>query len=219
MDKIAIVLVDDHPILRRGLRSLLESNPNFKKAGETDDGIAALALVDRLRPNILITGLQLSGIAGLEVAKQVIEHYPPTRVMIFTTYRSAGFVKSALKIGVSGYVVKDTDLTDVVEAVTVIAAGGRFISDIAASKPIPMTDFVLEPMDNDCYNSLTSREREVLLLTVEGDSYAQVAEALFISPRTVETHRANAMKKLGLRSRADLIRFAIRKGILSTSQN
>jgi two-component system response regulator NreC len=210
-----IVLADDHPVVRRGLRALLDAQTGFVVVGEAGEGQAALALVERQAPQVLVVDLMMPGLSGLEVTRQVTRRFPGTRVIVLSMYGSEGYVLEALRNGAAGYVLKDASSDEVVRGIREVAAGRRYLSP-------PLSDHAIEtyarrergePMDS--YDTLTTREREILQMSAEGGSSGVIAERLSISPRTVETHRANLMRKLGLRNQTDLIRFALQRGILS----
>ncbi len=215
MSGTTVVLADDHPIVRQGLRALLETEPNLSIVGEAGDGLAAISLVERLEPDILVTDLMMPGLRGLEVARQVHERVPKTRVLILSMHNLEAYVLEALKYGAFGYVLKDSAAAELLIAVSEVAAGRYYLS---AGLPEHSVEAYLEKMaslPHAAYDTLTPREREVLQLAAEGNSSAEVAALLFISPRTAETHRGRLMRKLGLRTQTDLIRFAMRRGLLT----
>ncbi len=214
MTVTTIVLAEDHHIVRQGLRALLSAEPEFSVTGEAADGLRAVEVVERLKPDVLIVDVMLPGLSGLEVTRQVRQRFPRTRVVVLSMHANEAYVLEALRNGASGYVVKDASAANLVQAVREAAAGRRYLSP-------PLSDWAIEAYAQraaagpfDPYDTLTTREREVLHLTAEGASSSQVAARLSISPRTVESHRANLMRKLGTRTQADLIRYALQRGIL-----
>ncbi len=214
MGTITIVLADDHPIVRQGLRTVLEAEPDFSIVGEAADGHEAAAQALRLRPAVLILDLKMPKLDGLEVCRRVRDGSPHTRVLILSMHANAAYVTEAFRCGAAGYVLKDADTGNLIEAVRDVQAGGRYLSP-------QISDVVLETYlakmrsgSVDPYDSLTAREREVLRLTVEGRTNSEIAASLAISPRTVETHRAHLMEKLGLRTPTDLARYGLRRGIV-----
>ena len=209
-----IVLADDHVVVRQGFRMLLEQEHDFKLVGEASDGLEAVQLVERHKPRVLILDLMLPRLHGLEVAKQVHHSHPETKIIILSMHSEEPYVVEALRNGASGYVLKDSSVDELVEAIRQVLAGRRYLSPVLAERAY--TGYVEHPGEStqDIYDSLTNRERLVLQLAAEGLSSPQVAQKLFISPRTAETHRSNLMRKLGLTSQTDLVRFAIRKGII-----
>jgi DNA-binding NarL/FixJ family response regulator len=209
-----IVLADDHPIVRQGLRTLLEAERDFSVIGEAADGHEAVALAIRLRPVLVIADLKMPKLDGLEVCRRIRDGLPHTRVLILSMYANAAYVTEAFQRGATGYVLKETDTSNLVEAVREVQAGGRYVSP-------PISDLVLAAYlektrggSVDPYDTLTAREREILRLVVEGRTNAEIAAQLAISPRTVETHRTHLMRKLRLRTPADLVRYGLRRGIV-----
>jgi two-component system, NarL family, response regulator NreC len=213
---ITIVLVDDHVVVRHGLRALLTGEADFAVVGEASEGRAGIELVERLQPDVLIVDIMMPGLNGLEVARQVSRRCQHTRVLVLSMYANEAYVLQALRYGAIGYVLKESSAEVLLEAVRFVAAGRRYLCPPLSERAIEAYMERSEPAEPDVYESLTSREREILQLLAEGSSNAQIAAQLFISARTVENHRANIMQKLGLHSHTDLIRFAFQRGILST---
>ncbi len=209
-----IVLADDHHIVRQGLRALLEGQPDFQLVGEAGDGLEAVQLTERLKPDVLIIDLMMPSLNGLEATRQLGQRSPHTRVVILSMHANEAYVLEALRNGAVGYVLKDSSAADLVQAVREVVAGRRYLSSPLSERAIAAyiqkaSDVALDP-----YDMLTNREREVLHLAAEGYTNAEIADQLSISPRTAETHRANLMHKLGLHTHTDLIRYALRRGIL-----
>lgn len=209
-----ILLADDHNIVRQGLRALLQSEPHFRLVGEASDGIEAVRLAERLKPDVLITDLMMPGLTGLEVTRQVTKILPQIRVIILSMYTNDAYVLEALKNGALGYVLKDSQAADLIKAVKEVIAGNRYLSPPLSERALELYLKKVESVPDNPYELLTNREREVLQLVAEGRTSAEIANRLFISPRTAEGHRANLMRKLGLQNNADLIRFALKRGIL-----
>ena len=209
-----ILLADDHNIVRQGLRALLQSEPHFRLVGEASDGIEAVRLSERLKPDVLITDLMMPGLNGLEVTRQVTKLLPQIRVIILSMYTNDAYVLEALKNGALGYVLKDSQAADLIQAVKEVIAGNRYLSPPLSERALELYLQKVESVPDDPYELLTTREREVLQLVAEGRTSSEIATRLFISPRTAEGHRANLMRKLGLQNNADLIRFALKRGIL-----
>ena len=214
MKTTTIVLADDHRIVRQGLRALLAGEADFEVVGEADDGREALELVRRLNPDVLVLDLMMPGLNGLEVARQLPKQSPGVRVVVLSMYDDEGFVLEALANGVSAYVLKDSNSSDLIQAVREASAGRRYLSP-------PLSDRVIESYlqlakvgTMDKHETLTTREREVLQLSAEGHTNSEIAARLGISTRTAETHRSRLMHKLGLHTQADLIRYALRRGII-----
>lgn len=213
-----ILLADDHNIVRQGLRALLQSEPHFRLVGEASDGIEAVRLAERLKPDVLITDVMMPGLNGLEVARQVSRSLPNTRIIILSMYTNDAYVIEAFKNGANGYVLKDSEASDLIQAVKEVISGNRYLSPPLSERALELYMQKLESAPSDPYELLTTREREVLQLVAEGKTSAEIANRLFISPRTAEGHRANLMRKLGLQTNADLIRFALKRGILPLDQ-
>ncbi len=209
-----ILLADDHNIVRQGLRALLQSEPHFRLVGEASDGIEAVRLAERLKPDVLITDLMMPGLNGLEVTRQVTKMLPQIRVIILSMYTNDAYVLEALKNGALGYVLKDSQAADLIQAVKEVIAGNRYLSPPLSERALELYLQKVESVPDDPYELLTTREREVLQLVAEGRTSSEIATRLFISPRTAEGHRANLMRKLSLQNNADLIRFALKRGIL-----
>lgn len=209
-----ILLADDHNIVRQGLRALLQSEPLFHLVGEAGDGIEAVRLAERLKPDVLITDVMMPGLNGLEVTRQVTHNLPKTRVIILSMYANDAYVFEAFRNGALGYVLKDSQASDLIQAVREVIAGRRYLSPPLSERALELYMRKVESVPEDPYDLLTTREREVLQLVAEGRTSAEIANLLFISPRTAEGHRANVIRKLGLQNNADLIRFALKRGIL-----
>ena len=209
---IRVVIADDHHIVRRGLRALLERQHGIKVIGEATDGQEALAAVERLRPHVLVLDLMMPGANGLEVARQLADKASPTRIVILTMYGHEDYLVEALRANVAGYVLKGADSADLVKAIRAAAAGRRYLS---APLEMPVRADTGAPGPGiDAYTRLTAREREVLRLLAEGARNPDVSARLGIRPRTAETHRTNLMRKLNLHSQSDLIRYAMQRGII-----
>lgn len=214
MGMTTVVLADDHPFVRLGLLALLKTERDFSVVGEALDGLEAVALVERLKPDVLVLDLMMPGLSGLEVMRRIVPHAPDTRVIVLSSYDREDYVLEALRSGARGYVLKDSCVAELVRAVREVAAGRRYLSRSLSQRAIDAYVQKAEAAAPDVYEALTDREREVLHLAAEGRTNTEIATRLFISPRTVETHRASLMRKLGLQTQTDLIRYALRKGIL-----
>lgn len=210
---LTLFLADDHQIVRQGLGALLKTVPEFRQVGEAADGLQTLRLVERLQPDVLVLDLQLPGLDGLEVTRQLARRSPRTRVIILSMHSDEAYVVEALRAGAAGYVLKELGAEELVQAIREVAAGGRHLSPPISEHAIRSYVRKAEGNPLDLYQTLTAREREVLHLTVEGHSGSEISERLFISPRTVESHRANLMRKLGVRNQKELVRYAVQRGI------
>ena len=208
---IKILLADDHGVVRQALRSLLESQPDFSIVAEASDGLEAIQMIENLHPDVSIIDLMMPRLGGLEVTHRV---YKTTRVLILTMHNSEAYVIQALRNGALGYVLKDSTADDLIKAVRAVAEGRRYLSEPLSQQ---MIDRYLEQIKSgplDLMETLTNREREILHLAAEGMTTVEISTRLTISPRTVEIHRANFMHKLNLHTQTDLIRYAIKRGIL-----
>lgn len=214
MQKTTIALADDHQIVRQGLRVLLEAEPDFSVVGEAGDGLAAILLVDSLRPNILLLDLMMPGLNGQEVIRTVRKRQPKTRIVVLSMHSSEPYVIEALKNGAAGYVLKDASSADLIRAVREVVAGRRYLSAPLSERAIEAYQEKARASAADRYDMLTTREREVLQLAAEGHTNSGIAKRLGIGPRTAETHRTNLMHKLDLHSQTDLIKFAIERRII-----
>ncbi len=209
-----IVLAEDHHIVRQGLHSLLQAELNFSIIGETGDGLEAVQLVERLQPDVLVLDLMMPSLNGLEVTRQVTKRSPQTRIIILSMHANEAYVREALRNGAAGYVLKESSAADLVQAVREAIAGRRYLSPPLSERAIDAYVQKAEAATLDVYDTLTTREREVLHLVAEGNTIGTIASRLFISPRTVETHRTNLMRKLSLRTSAELVRYALQRGLL-----
>ncbi|MBN1373660.1 MAG: response regulator transcription factor [Anaerolineaceae bacterium] len=207
-----ILLADDHAIVRDGLKALLKSEEDFQVIGEAADGLEAVRLIERLRPDVAVLDLMMPGLNGLEVTRQVARI---TNVIILSMHANEAYVIEALRKGAMGYILKDSTSADLVKAIRDVIAGKRYLSQPLSES---MVDALLKRSrtgELDPYETLTTREREVFQLVAQGKSNVEISELLTLSPRTVEIHRANMMHKLNLESQADLIRLAIKRGVIS----
>lgn len=210
-----VVLADDHHLVRQGLRSVLEAAQDIRVVGEAGDGLEAVRAVERLRPRVLVVDRMMPGLSGLEVTRQVSRRFPATRIVVLSMYADEQYVLEALRNGATAYVLKASQAADLFEAIRRAAAGLRFLSLQLHDLSIEAYAQAAQVAPLDPYETLSDREREVLQLAAEGHSNTHIAERLFISPRTVEVHRGHMMRKLNLHTQTDLIRYALRRGLLS----
>lgn len=211
---INIILADDHHLVREGLRALLERERDFTVLEETGDGIEAVRLVEARQPDVLVTDISMPGLDGLGVTRQVRKRLPGTQVVILTMHADEAYVLEALRHGAVGYVLKEARAADVVRAIRKAACGKRFLSAPLSERAMEAYAQMAQATPGDPYQTLSPREQEVMQLTAEGHTAAQIAERLSISPRTVEAHRAKLMRKLGLSKLADLMRYALQRGLI-----
>jgi DNA-binding NarL/FixJ family response regulator len=209
------LLADDHGIVRRGLKSLLESQPGLEVIGEAADGLEAVRLCGELSPDLLIVDISMPLMNGIEVASRAQKLEPAPGVIILSMHADESYIMRALGAGARGYLVKDATDEDLIPAVRAVAAGKPFFSPTVAA--VLMEDYVRQLRArglSDSYDLLTDREREVLQLLAEGRSNKEVAALLDVGLSTVETHRANLMQKLNLHNTAEIVLYAVRKGII-----
>lgn len=209
-----IVLADDHEIVRQGLRALLEAEPGFQVVGEAGDGLETIRLVEQLQPDVLVVDIMMPGLNGLEVTRLVGQYSAQTRVVILSMRANEAYVLEALRNGAAGYVLKAASISELVQAVHNVASGQRYLSPPLSERAIELYVQKARETQSDPYETLTTREREVLHLVAEGYTNAEIAIRLSISPLTAMTHRANMMRKLNLHTQVDLIRYALQRGIL-----
>jgi DNA-binding NarL/FixJ family response regulator len=209
-----IVLADDHHLVREGLRALLEAEPDFSVVAEAANGLSAVELVEQHRPDVAIVDLMMPDLNGLEVARHVNQHAPDTRIVILSMHANEAYVLQALRNGASAYVLKESRANDLVHAVCEVLGGRHYLSPPLSERAIESYIQKSQSAALDPYETLTTREREILHLTAQGHSATEIATRLSLSPRTIETHRANLMRKLDLHTQTDLIRYALRKGII-----
>ena len=210
---ITVVIADDHEIVRRGLRSLLEAEGTFRVVAEVADGMAATQAIDKHKPALLILDLNMPRLHGLEVLKHIRVSSPHTRVIVLSMHNDEPYVIEALRAGAAAYLLKGSESREIALALKEVLAGRRYLS-------APLSEWAINALTtrvadtSDPLTVLSPREREVLQLAAEGYGNSEIAEKLFISPRTAETHRSNLLRKLGLQSQTDLVRFAIRRGLI-----
>ena len=209
MKKIRVLIVDDHAVLRAGLRTLLNLQPDMEVAGEAAEGLEALERVKRLEPDVVLMDITLPGMEGLEVTKKLKKTHPNVKVLILTMHEDRRFLYSALKAGASGYVVKRAADTELIDAIRDAYGGDVFLHPSMAK--IVAEDYVEQAATE---KGLSDREREVLRLIAEGRTYKEMAKLLAVSVKTIETYRERIKEKLGLHTRAELVRYALEKGLV-----
>jgi two-component system, NarL family, response regulator NreC len=216
MKPIRILLADDHTVMRRGLRLLLESQPEFSVVAEAADGRQAVEQAEATQPDVAVVDIAMPNLSGIEAAHRMSAALPHLAILILSMHSDEGYVLRALKAGAKGYLLKDSAEGDLIEAIKVVHAGRTFFSPEITKMLV--ADYVQEIRSRgaeDSYDLLTSREREILQLLAERKGNKEIAEALNLSPYTIETHRRNLQEKLNLHSLAELILYAVRKGIIS----
>ena len=213
--KATIVLADDHQLVRKGLQMLLSAEADLRVIGEAGDGIETLRVVERLKPDVLILDLMMPGLDGVEVIRQLKKSSPKTRAVVVSMHKSEAYVWEALRSGAIGYVLKDSAPTDVVKAIREALANRPFLSHPLSEANIMAYLQKTSGGPFDLYETLTARERQILQLSAEGQTSAAIGTRLSISPRTVEAHRANLMRKLGFHKLTELVRFALERQLVS----
>ena len=213
-ETVRILLVDDHAVLRAGLRALLEAEPGFQVVGEAGTGEEGVRLAGQARPDVVVMDLSMPGMGGLEAVRRIAALNQGTRVLVLTMHGEEEHLLPVLEAGGSGYVTKKSADEELIEAIHTVARGDVFLYPSGAKLLLRGLKAKAEPGEEDPLDRLTEREREVLSYTVEGFSSSEIGKKLFISPKTVDTYRARIMEKLGLRHRSELVRFALRKGLL-----
>lgn len=209
-----VVLADDHHVVRRGIRALLEAESDLQVTGEASTGTDAARITQQLKPDVLIIDLMMADMSGLGVIRQVRKRSPRTAAVVLSMYGNDCYVVEALQAGAKAYVLKDSPPEELLCAVREAAMGHRYLALPLSYRAIEAYLQSSEESQLDPYDMLTSREREVLHLAAQGFTSAKIANRLYISPRTVEVHRARVMHKLGLHNRTELIHYAIRRGIV-----
>jgi two-component system, NarL family, response regulator NreC len=216
MKKLRILLADDHVVMRKGLRALLERQSNLEVVGESENGRETVELATSLRPDVVVMDVGMPVLNGIEATKTIVAENPQISVVILSMHVDESYVMRALKAGARGYLLKDSAPADLMSAIQAVSQNKSFFSPKVSQ--ILAEDYVRVLKQKgavDSYDLLTTREREILQLIAEGKSNKEIAAALNISPYTVETHRSHILEKLNLHNPAELILYAVRKGIIS----
>lgn len=212
---IRILIVDDHTILRAGIRLLLQLHADFEVVGEAADAQEALTQVRAFKPDVVLMDIGLPGMDGLAATREVVAASPATRVLILTQHENREYVLPALKAGAAGYVLKRAPDDSLIRAIRAVYAGDTYLDPRVSEVLADNVRRQAGGAPSDPYDTLTEREREVLVLLAQGKTYQDIAETLFVSVKTVDFHRANVMRKLGLDNRTELVRFAMQRGLIS----
>src|SRR5581483_11425540 len=213
---IRILIADDHTVVRKGLRLLLESHPGFMVVADASDGRQAVTLAEQHTPDVVVLDVAMPILNGIEAARQISSKSPRTAIVFLSMHSDEGYVLKALKAGARAYLLKDSAEYDLINAIHAVSEGKAFFSP-AISKML-VEDYVRQMQEKeveDSYELLTTREREILQLLAEGKNNKEVATILNLSLYTVETHRGNILQKLNLHSGAELILYAVRKGVIA----
>ncbi len=215
MKKISVLIADDHRILREGIRSLLEKAADIEVAGEASEGGEAVAKAQRLSPRVVLMDITMPGMNGLEATRQIKALRPGIKVLILTMHESNQYISQFLRSGASGYVLKDTAASELVGAIRAVDQGDAFLYPSIARKLLEeYLQRVQSGEESASFDGLTEREQEVLRMIAEGRTNKEIADTLSLSVRTVQAHRAHLMGKLHMHDRTELVRYAIRKGLI-----
>lgn len=210
-----VLLADDHAILRDGLRMVLEAQPGLTVVGEAEDGRQALEMVERLHPDVVVMDIAMPNMNGAEATRQITRRFPQTRVLILTMHENPQYLAQIVNAGAVGCVLKRSAGTELVTAVRAAARGESYFSPTLATMMLDVYRMQLAAKGEDELSMLTEREREVLQLIAEGKTNQEIAEQLVLSIKTVQTHRMHLMDKLGVHDRTELVKYAIRLGMIS----
>ena len=211
---IRVAIVDDHDLVREGIRAILEQDPMFQVVGETGDGQEAVRLARRLRPDVMLMDVHLpGGIGGLEATESIVTDCPEVRVIILTQYENREYIRRAIRIGARGYLLKRSVAAQLKEAIKTVYGGQRYLHPLVAEELVDLLT-AGKSLEEDDYDRLTPREKQVFKLLAEGKTSRDISKYLTISLKTAMTHRANILAKLNMHSRSELIRYAIRKAII-----
>jgi DNA-binding NarL/FixJ family response regulator len=217
VSKIRILIVDDHAILREGVRALLQTHEDLDVVGEASDGQEAIAAVERLDPDVVLMDIAMPGLGGIEASLELKKLGRRARILILSQYEDREYVRRLLKAGVSGYVLKKSAGAELAGAIRAVHKGG-LVLDPEVARTAMAEAGPAAPGQSDPYESLTDREKQVLKLVAEGKSNKEVAEVLGISVKTAMTHREHVMEKLGVHNRTELVRFAIKRGVIRVDE-
>jgi two-component system, NarL family, response regulator NreC len=216
MRSIRILLADDHTVIRKGLRLLLESQPGFQVVAEASDGVQTVELAESQQPNVVVLDIAMPNLNGIEAARQISAKSAQPAIVILSMHSDESYVLRALKAGARAYLLKDSAESDLINAIYAVTEGKAYFSPTISKMLVEDYVHQMQERDvNDSYELLTSREREILQMLAEGKSNKYVATLLKLSVHTVETHRSNILEKLNLHSMPELILYAVRKGVIS----
>ncbi len=216
MDKIKVLVVDDHAIMRDGIRALLNLHDDIEIVGEASEGNEAIQKAQELAPDVIVMDIAMPRMDGLEATRRITKQNPKAKVLMLTQHDNREYILSAIRAGSAGYIPKRALGSELVLAIRAIHRGDSFLYPSAATALID--DYRQQTQTADAYDQLTPREREILKLIAEGHTSREIAEKLFISLKTVMGHRTKIMEKLGLRNRTELIKYAMRKGLVSIDE-
>lgn len=212
MNKIRVMVVDDHDIVRYGICSVLKSSPDIEVVGEASNGVQAVDQFNDLMPDVVLLDISMPEMNGIETTRTIVRNHSNARVLILTMHLNEEYLNQVLSAGASGYILKNTEIGEMLNAIRTVAQGRQIfsapISTLMTEKYVRSAQYNQDSKDSD-NPSLTKRETEILQKIADGKTSQEIAEILFISPRTVDTHRANLIQKLGVKNSAGLVRYAI----------
>jgi two-component system response regulator NreC len=218
-DRIRVLLVEDHTLVRKGIRSLLEAEADIEVAGEAENGHEALQKVQALNPQVVLMDITMPSLNGLEATRQIKKQYPHIHVLILTMHTDEEYIFQVLQAGASGYLIKQAELRELVSAIRTVHRGELVLSPSISKTVIENYARLAREADvRDSYDQLSDREREVLQLIAEGYGNREISEQLFVSVKTVEAHKSRIMSKLEINNMAQLVKYAIRKGLSSLDE-
>ncbi len=214
MEQIRVLLAEDHTIVRKGIRSLLDDEAQIEVVGEAGDGREALEKVEDLHPDIVLMDIAMPHMNGLEATRQIKKLFPEVKVIVLTMYTNEEYIFQMLQVGATGYLVKQSAPSELILAIQSVFRGDSYLSPAISTKIVEHLRQSDDAYQESSYNALTTREREILQLIAEGNSNKEIAATLHISEKTVSVHRTNLMEKLDLHSTIDIVKYALRKGII-----
>jgi len=220
-DQTSVLIVDDHPLFREGLKTIISRHPGYEVAGEAGSGREALRLAEELRPDLVIMDISLPDVSGIDLTRQIRQLIPQARILMVSMHAQPEYIAEAFQAGATGYVVKESAAARLLQGLEAVTRGEYFLDGLVARQVVEILMEGPAKADkpaNAAYQTLTRREQEVLVLLAEGLSAKEVGARLFISPKTVENHRAKIMGKLGLHSAIDLMRYALKYGLIDADR-